>query len=85
MGIIIRRYQDILPVVYVFRGQINFHIFNLQILDLISVDPTNTKEIFVKQDMFQPLLHYMERVQMVDARDYGSWFIDGKEQLKKYF
>ena len=81
----IRNYWDVSLITYGSREKINFRISNVQICNLNFVDPTNTKEIFVKQDMFQPLLHYMERVQMVDARDYGIWIIDGKEQLKKYF
>ena len=81
----IRNYQDFLPISYGSRENINFRISNVQICNLNFVDPTNTKEIFVKQDMFKPLLHCMARVQMVDAGDSGSWVIDGKEQLKNYF
>ena len=81
----IRTYRDVSLIAYGSREKINFRISNVQICNLNFVDPTNTKEIFVKQDMFQTLLHFMERVQIVDAGDSGSWVIDGKEQLKKYF
>ena len=85
IGMVIRTYWDVSLITYGSREKINFRISNVQICNLNFVDPTNTKEIFVKQDMFQTLLHCMARVQMVDAGDSGSWVIDGKEQLKKYF
>ena len=56
---------------------------NIQIFDLHSVDPVNAKEIFVKQDMFQPLLQSRTRVQMVDADNSGGWVVYVKEGLDK--
>ena len=48
MGIRMMYYQDVLPIANVFRGQMEFRISNVQILDLHSVESTNSKEIFVK-------------------------------------
>ena len=53
-------------------------------IDLQYVDPTNAKEIFGKQDMFQPLLQSRARVQMLDASDSGYWVVNGSERIEKY-
>ena len=85
LGISIRHYTDVQTIAYGSREQINFYISNLFILDLHFVDPTNTKEVFGKQEMFHPLLHSRSSFQMVDSDSSSGWVIDGKEQLKKYF
>ena len=33
--------------------------------------------------MFQTLLNYGARVQMVDSNDSGGWVVDGKERIKR--
>ena len=47
-GIGMRHSQVVLPISYIPWRHINFHISKVQILDLHSVDSTNSKEIFVK-------------------------------------
>ena len=81
----IRNYQDVLPTAYGSRENINFRISNVQIRNLNFVDPTNTKEVFGKQEMFHPLLHSRSSFQMVDSDSSSGWVIDIKEHLKKYF
>ena len=83
-GIGIRHSQDVSPIAYGFRRHIEFHISNVQIIDLHYIDPANAKEIFGKYDILQNLLQSRERVQMVDTNNYGIWVVDGKERLKKY-
>ena len=83
MGIGIRHSQDVSHTAYGSRWQIDFHIFSIQIIDLHSVEPTNMKEIFGKQDISHPKIKSRARVQMVDSDDSGGWVVDGEERPEK--
>ena len=83
IGVGLRHSRVVSPIAYGSMGQIDFHISDVHILNLHSVDPTNAREILGKWDMFQPLLQSRERVQMVDADDSGGWIVDGGEWPEK--
>ena len=76
--------KDPPPIAYTSREQIDFQISNVQIINLHSVEHTNTRQTFIKWDMLYTPLHYRSIFQMVDANDYRLWIVDGKEWTGKY-